>query len=333
MKGRIENQIKTENSISIILKGCPKYLEEYYYSIMSFKEPKTCRVCIYAIKKFLMFLNDDMNSIDISSITNVDVAKYLHSIEVLKSGNGNSVKYASASYVNSTHSHLKDFFNFLQSNEYIKDNPMDQIKRIKRKDIVKRPKLTERDLRKILKSVDNGVGTDRAITCQQKWKTRDKAILLLFLNTGMRETALTEINLDEPDFENNKLSVIDKRHSEHTYFLGETLKQALLDWIEDREWILNGKECDALFISSRGTRITARAVQDIVSKYSEDALGYKISPHKLRAAFCTILYERKGDIEFVRDAVGHSNVSVTQRYIVKDDLQKKEASQIMDEIF
>lgn len=333
MKGRIESKIKTENSISLVLKDCPQYLIDYYYSIMSYKEPKTCRVCIYAIKKFLSSINENLNEIQIDKVTNIDVTKYMHELEIINKGNGNDAKYASASYVNATHSHLKDFFNYLQTNNYITNNPMLQVKRIKRKDTVKRPRLTEKDLRKILQSVDNGVGSDRAMAYQQKWKTRDKAIILLFLNTGMRETALTEINIDEPDFENNKLTIIDKRHSEHTYFMGETLKQALLEWIEDREWILNGTECDALFVSARNTRITARAVQDIVSKYSEDALGYKITPHKLRAAFCTILYERKGDIEFVRDAVGHSNVSVTQRYIVKDDTQKKEASEIMDELF
>ena len=333
MKGRIENKIKTENSILTALKDCPQYLMEYYYNIMSYKEPKTCRVCIYAIKKFLISISEDINNIEIDKITNIDIAKYLHNLEIVNSKSNNGAKYASASYINATHSHLKDFFNYLEINNYISDNPMSQVKRIKRKDSIKRPRLTEKDLRKILQSVDAGVGSDRAIAYQQKWKTRDRAIILLFLNTGMRETALTEINIDEPDFDNNKLTIIDKRHSEHTYFIGETLKQALLEWIEDRNWILNGEECDALFISARNTRITARAVQDIVGKYSEDALGYRITPHKLRAAFCTILYERKGDIEFVRDAVGHSNVSVTQRYIVKDDTQKKEASEIMDDLF
>lgn len=341
MKGRLETQIKTENAINVILDNCPDYLIEYYYSIMSSKEPKTCRVCVYAIKKFLTYLNEDLKSIDIKSVTNIDITKYLHEIETIKTYKINSktnkeecsIRAASASYINSTHSHLKDFFTYLVQSGYINSNPMENVKRIKRKDIVKRPKLDEDDLKKILKTIEEGAGSSKSIAFQEKWRERDRAIFLLFINTGMRETALTEINVNEPDFINNKLTIIDKRHVEHTYFIGASLRQALLDWIKAREIILDGKECDALFISSKLSRISTRSVQMLIGKYSEEALGFKISPHKLRAAFCTILYDKKKDIEFVRDAVGHSSVSVTQRYIVKDDSQRKEASQIMDDLF
>ena len=341
MKGRLETQIKTEATINNILYDCPKYLTEYYYSIMSSKEPKTCKVCIYAIKKFLKFLNEDVDKININEITNIDITKYLHEIETIKVYRINPktkkeeciIRAASASYINSTHSHLKDFFIYLNQSGYIDLNPMENIKRIKRKDIIKRPKLNEDDLKKILKTIEEGAGSSRSISFQEKWRERDRAIFLLFINTGMRETALTEINIDEPDFINNKLTIIDKRHVQHTYFIGSSLRKALLDWIKARELILDGKECDALFISSKLSRISTRTVQMLIGKYSEEALGYKISPHKLRAAFCTILYDKKNDIEFVRDAVGHSSVSVTQRYIVKDDSQRKEASQIMDDLF
>ena len=111
------------------------------------------------------------------------------------------------------------------------------------------------------------------------------------------------------------------------------MRNALVDWIEDRKEKLSNHHTDALFISNQRKRIGINAVVSIVKKYSLEGLGYEITPHKLRAAFCTILYEKTGDIEFVRRAVGHSCIETTQRYIVDDDSAKDEAASIMGKIF
>ena len=63
------------------------------------------------------------------------------------------------------------------------------------------------------------------------------------------------------------------------------------------------------------------------------AIGKPLSPHKLRAGFCTVLYDETHDIEMVRRAVGHSKVSTTQRYIrSKNDAREKSAA-IFDNVF
>ena len=86
---------------------------------------------------------------------------------------------------------------------------------------------------------------------------------------------------------------------------------------------------DALFISKYGERISAKGVSNIVKKYTEEALGKPLSPHKLRAGFCSILYNKTHDTEFVRRAVGHSNISTTQRYIVTDGDEKRQSASII----
>ena len=53
---------------------------------------------------------------------------------------------------------------------------------------------------------------------------------------------------------------------------------------------------DALFISVQRSRISPRAVSDLVKKYSKAGIGTEISPHKLRSAFFTILYDETKDI-------------------------------------
>ena len=71
-------------------------------------------------------------------------------------------------------------------------------------------------------------------------------------------------------------------------------------------------------------------VANVVRKYSKIGLGYEISPHKLRSGYCSILYNKTGDIEFVRRAVGHSRVDTTQRYIVTKGSEKEKAAEIME---
>ena len=123
---------------------------------------------------------------------------------------------------------------YLKKKKIIKDNPMDEIKPIRNSDNVKRIRLTANDMENIISAVDRGVGSHRAIETQRPWRSRDKAILLLFIYTGMRETALTEINLNEIDFENNTFKIIDKRHKTQEYIINNRLKEALIEWIQDR---------------------------------------------------------------------------------------------------
>ena len=115
--------------------------------------------------------------------------------------------------------------------------------------------------------------------------------------------------------------------------MNNTIRKALVDWIEDRKTKLDDNQTDALFISNRRKRIGEKTLVAIVEKYSLEGLGYKISPHKLRESFCSILYEKTKDIEFVRRAVGHSCIETTQRYIVDDDTAKDESASIIDKIF
>jgi len=58
-------------------------------------------------------------------------------------------------------------------------------------------------------------------------------------------------------------------------------------------------------------------------------MGQNISPHKLRAAFITLMHEETGDIELVRQMVGHENIATTQRYIYTDNSVKEKSIEIV----
>ena len=195
-----------------------------------------------------------------------------------------------------------------------------------------RVRLTEDDFNKILNAVRFGAGSISARSQQQKFKNRDMSIMLLFMTTGMRKTALDEINVDDVDLCSRKLRIIDKGNKIHTYILNNQTIDALNSWIFDRNNILNGVKCDALFISKDLRRMHGNSISKLVDKYAMEGLGYHISPHKLRAGLASIMYEKTGNIEFTRKVIGHANITTTQRYIVTKNNERAEASNIMQNI-
>lgn len=335
MNGRLENEIKKEKQIDNILDTLPNYITEWNcFMASSDMSPASRLDFIRKIRRFLCSINQKVDNVLISEITKINVDKYLSSI-TKKNINGN-IQETSDSYKQSVWSCLNNFFGFLVEYEYIEKNPINMKKKPKNNDLYRinsnRIRLTGRDFKDILCSVENGVGTQKSKTRQEKWQTRDMCIFLLLMTTGMRETALTQINIGDIDFINHKLTIEDKGDKIHTYYLNDKTMNTINDWLEVRKLYFPNIKTDALIISYMGDRMSSKGIVKIVDKYCMDALGKHISPHKFRAGFCSIMYEESKDIEKVRRMVGHSNISTTQRYIVTDNAERKESSNIMERI-
>lgn len=320
MNGRNEHEIRTNNNIEFILKEKPAILKKYYLKIRTSKEPLTCLEYIRKINSFLNYVNKNINYIEVK-----DIDDYMNSIYYTKNG-----EKSSSSYRQTVYSALNSFFKYLYSRGEIKNNPMDEIERPKNTDHVIRRALDIDDFNNILTTIKKGVGSNRAKTKQNKWMERDLLIMYLFMNTGMRKTALSEINIEDIDFDSKILTVIDKRNKKLEYNITNELETIIKNWLTKREQLLDGKELDALFISDKLCRISERAIYNLVQKYSEGALGYSISPHKLRASFVTIFYQASGnDIKATSEAVGHANIATTSLYIVNKNNSRKNAANFM----
>lgn len=330
MKGRIEHQLATERNIEEILKTLPEVCTDYYNNIAVSKEPMTCQQYLRTIRGFINYIAKDTRNLDLSKVKEGDVARYLHSLAIKRNNDG-SVEEMSFSYRKLNHSILNGFFEYLYLQKIQERNIMEGIGRVKNSDNVKRTRLTADDLTKIIE----GAKTASAHNGDSKeWVVRNVAIVTLFISTGMRETAMSEINVDDLDLKHRSITIIDKRHKTHTYVLGQKVCECLAEWLSVRENLLERKGVthDALFISTQRKRISPAAISNMVKISTEAGIDKKLSPHKLRAAFCTVLYDKTGDIELVRDAVGHSSVSVTQRYIVKSDAARKKSAEIMNSL-
>lgn len=337
MTGRLEHEIKIDQNIQKKLDSAPAYITDWYYNLKA--SGVTASSCQNYIEKTLRFLSSLENGTELEKITLEEVQKYFISIQRKETPNG--LVYTSDSYRQNIWCSLNSFFEYLYNTHKINENYMKCINKPKNRDLARinesRVLLTKDDFKKLIEVAENGVAYDeRAIFGDYTAKkfdhvySRDKAIMLLFLTTGMRKTALSEINIEDLDMRERTIRVIDKGDKLHVYNLSTQTHEALRLWLMDRNEIKPSS--DALFVTEEGNRLHPNTIVKAIARYSEAALGYKISPHKLRAGFCSVLYEETKDIEFVRRAVGHSNIATTQRYIVTKGDERKRASKIIDNL-
>lgn len=336
MQGRIENDIRIKRLIENNLQTMPPYVKEWYINLTaSGKEMSSCNDYIRKIRKFLLFIDKDANKVMLKDITMDKTESYFISIQTKINSNGKQ-DITSDSYRQTIWCALNSFLGFLYNRKYIEENYMKYICKPKNKDLQRinenRILLTKEDFNEILKCVQNGAGSHKAKEHQKNMRNRDMLIMLLFMQTGMRKTALSEININDIDLSKRELLVIDKGNKRHIYYLTDDVVKYLKLWLLQRDKILGNNYNDALFISENKTRLSNNAIYKLVEKYCEEALDERISPHKLRSGFCSILYNETKDAEFVRRAVGHSNISTTQRYIVTDNSEKERAANLINNL-
>lgn len=160
-----------------------------------------------------------------------------------------------------------------------------------------------------------------------KYFDRDYCIITLFLNCGMRLSELVGINLS--DIRGNTVKLLGKGNKERIIYLNETCINALERYMRVRETPVLANEKNTLFLSSRGTRLTPRRVQQIVGDClgSAGLSGKGYSPHKLRHTAATLMYQHGGvDIRVLKELLGHANLATTEIYTHVSDKQIENAA-------
>ena len=139
---------------------------------------------------------------------------------------------------------------------------------------------------------------------------------MLFLGTGIRISELVGLNNNDLNFNDNSFIVTRKGGSKSILFFDEDVSVALQRYLDYKEQSdLHEAAGGALFLSSHKSRITVRAVENLVHKYAKIVSPLKkISPHKLRSTYGTQLYQATGDIYVVADVLGHKDVNTTRKH-------------------
>lgn len=315
MSGRLERDQKIEEKINTIISKQPILIKEYANSFGN-KTSSTKKSYIKHAISFINYLNKEYD-LDITNINSLKTLNYSHVssyMNYIKSHtpDGTYINKEAGSCAAEFYA-IKHFCKYLFLCRYIEYNPCADIEVPKDKKQHEIISLTPEEIQIIKNNIYKGVGTDRAKAHQSTWKSRDVCIVMTGILTGLRVSAISNIDLKDINFKEKTLHTIEKGNFERTIYLSDKLIEIINEWIRDRQVILKDSDCDALFISTHRSRISPKAIRSLIKKYTYNIQKH-ITPHKLRSTTATNLYDKTGDIYLVADVLGHHNIQNTRRY-------------------
>jgi site-specific recombinase XerD len=144
---------------------------------------------------------------------------------------------------------------------------------------------------------------------------RDFVMVALLYATGMRRQELSRIRLGDIDYRRGTISVLGKGNKARLVPLGDRTHQDLEDYLEARREFLSEKgiDSDALLLNRYGRSLSVRSIDRLVKKFGLSE-GISCTPHTLRHSFATHLLENGADLMLIKEILGHSSLSTTQKY-------------------
>lgn len=320
MNGRQENNQKFEKKIaSMIKESLYDTVSDYYYSLID-KTPATKKQYIREVILFLDYIGYDDDPESLKGLKTSDINKYMEHIKCNKNGEEKSATTRCASFYA-----INNFFEYLINEGYIDTNVCKKASRpkeTKEKEVVS---MTPEEIKKVEKHIIE--------ESDPKYKNRDLCIFVLGCTTGLRVSSIQEINLEDIDYDNKTITVVEKGNKIRTCHIGDRTVSLIKEWLNDRKKMLTGHDkCDALFISNRRQRMSTLAIRHVLDVHTS-ILDKHITPHKMRSSCATNLYDQTGDIYLVQEYLGHKNITNTRRYARVSSEQKEKAVNIMEKLF
>ncbi len=201
-------------------------------------------------------------------------------------------------------SSAKGFFRFLKKNNLISSSPFELVTAPKSSNTLP-DVLSPEDVEQLLNFKPSNT-----------IEIRDMAIVELMYSSGLRVSETVNINIS--DFEENMsfLRVLGKGSKTRLVPMGRFAINAINNWISEREKISNNT--DALFLNSKGSRLSVRSIQLRLKKMAIKQGLPPVHPHMLRHSFATHMLESSGDLRTIQELLGHSSLSTTQIYTKLD---------------
>lgn len=280
--------------------------QSYYYDLRAFY--RFLKTKFMNIPSDCDFDSIDILDVDLSIIKKVDLNLIYEYMNFLNRDRGNSSSSRARKIAS-----IRSYFKYLYKSGFLAENPTAELETIK---LRKRLPVyfSLEDSLSLLSEIDG------------KNAARDYCIITLFLNCGMRLAELVGINIT--DIRGDKLTVVGKGNKERTIYLNNACISAINDYMLVRNTqTATASDKNALFLSSRGKRISRRTVQHLV-EINVKKLGldpHKYTTHKLRHTAATLMYQAGVDIRALQEILGHEQLSTTEIYTHLSNEQLQEA--------
>ena len=211
--------------------------------------------------------------------------------------------YTSTS-VNRKLSTLRSFYRYLYSKGVVEVDPMCRIAGPKNKKPLP-AFVKESEMESLL---DNFSGEDPFETC------RDRLIIEMFYETGIRLSELIGLDQRDVDFSLQVIKVLGKRNKQRLIPFGEELANDMQEYLAQRDTLVD-VDSDAFFVKKDGKRVYRSQVYNIVkNNLSKVTTLKKKSPHVLRHTFATVLLNNDAALGTVKELLGHASLATTEIY-------------------
>lgn len=256
---------------------------------------------------FTKFLNEyKIDTVNFSDINQSHIKKYLYYLKTERKNTNKTIARKITS--------LKTFF------LYLKKSPESsvQISPVEDFDTIKFPKklpqyMTLEEAKEFLEA---------ARLCKY-YGTRNYAMFLLTLQTGIRISELINLTVQDCSFENRTIRVMGKGQKERILPITEHTVEAVQNYLNERE---KYSYSDYLFITRNNTSISKRGMKDLFDNVLNrtSMKGRKLSMHKLRHTCMTLLLKEGVDIRIIKEIAGHESIATTQIYthVTGEDIRK-----------
>ncbi len=223
----------------------------------------------------------------------------------------------------------RGFYNWMATHHQLAANPADGVKAPKRARALPKALGVDDAVRLVSgkRSADSDSETDKT---QQLC---NRAMFELLYSSGLRVSELIGLDVQYAETREHasqgwlnldacEVTVTGKGNKRRTVPVGSAALLSLREWLSCRATLINekpGADPHALFITSRGQRITARAIQTRIKSHAQ-ALGIPadVHPHMLRHSFASHVLQSSGDLRVVQEMLGHSSIASTQVYTSLD---------------
>ena len=320
----------------MIANDCPQLLREFlsYHETIKGQSPKTVSEYYLDLRMFFRFIRlmreelpyqTDLETISIrdldldfvASVTTTEVYDFLSYLAndraIVHEGTSKAASGLGAASRARKLSAIKSFYKYLTvRTKQLTENPVKDLEFPKiRKSLPKY--LTLEESTHLLQAVE---GPNAA---------RDFAILMIFLNCGIRRAELVGLNLT--DVYEDRIRVVGKGNKERIVYMGTPCRRAIETYLIERNKIILSDN-RALFGSRDKNRISVSAVHRLVKKHllAAGLDASQFSAHKLRHTAATLMLSGGVDVKTVQEVLGHENLNTTQIYTHIENTELKIAS-------
>jgi integrase/recombinase XerC len=256
------------------------------------KSPYTITAYTETLALFRRLGQEEGIPIDVRAVTVEHIYAYLG--RIAQTGVGLETQHR-------RHREVRFLFSWLERMGYIEQSPFARIKNVRLPQKIVEP-FSPEEVERILAVCDPETETG----------ARDRAIVLLFLDSGLRLNELVQLELGDVDFEAHRTRVrFGKGNKQRVVAFGATAKDALLDYVDRFRGTLEGQ----LFRSTRpGYPLSGNLVRIRMAQLGRLAGVRKTHAHRFRHTFATWAIEhgaRESDVQYL---LGHSTPSMVRRY-------------------